>query len=177
MSKSLPLLAGLLLLAAPPLFADDAEDKAVQAVMKLGGKVVRDDKDPAHPVVSVDLSLTKATDAGLKELAGLKGLQRLVLDNTKVTDVGLKELAALKGLQTLDLNGCKGVTDAGLKELADLPGLEDLSLTFCEGVTDAGLKELAGLKGLRKLYLFGTKVTDAGVADLQKALPDCKINR
>jgi len=28
---------------------------------------------------------------------------------------------------------------------------------------------------LQWLYLMGTKVTDAGVADLQKALPDCKI--
>jgi hypothetical protein len=31
---------------------------------------------------------------------------------------------------------------------------------------------------LRKLDLEGCKgVTDAGVAELQKALPDCKINR
>jgi hypothetical protein len=31
------------------------------------------------------------------------------------------------------------------------------------------------LKGLQWLYLNGTKVIDAGVAELQKALPDCKI--
>ncbi len=43
------------------------------------------------------------TDAGLKELAGLKNLQSLSLGRTKVTDVGLKELAGLKSLQTLDL--------------------------------------------------------------------------
>jgi hypothetical protein len=28
---------------------------------------------------------------------------------------------------------------------------------------------------LRKLYLIATGVTDAGVADLQKALPNCEI--
>jgi hypothetical protein len=33
------------------------------------------------------------------------------------------------------------------------------------------------LKGLQWLYLNDTKVTDAGVAELQKALPDCKIIR
>ena len=44
------------------------------------------------------------TDAGLKELAGLKSLQTLNLSNTKVTDAGLKELAGLKSLQALDLN-------------------------------------------------------------------------
>jgi pyridoxine 5'-phosphate synthase PdxJ len=42
-------------------------------------------------------------------------------------------------------------------------------------LTDAALKELAGLKELRELNLGGTKVTHAGVAELQKALPGCKI--
>jgi hypothetical protein len=44
-------------------------------------------------------------------------------------------------------------------------------------VTDAGLKGLAELKGLQWLGLVGTQVTDAGVAELQKALPGCKIRR
>ena len=39
------------------------------------------------------------------------------LGGTEVTDAGLKELAALKGLQTLNLVGCKGVTDAGVADL------------------------------------------------------------
>ena len=56
------------------------------------------------------------TDAGLKELAGLK-LQNLVLYETKVTDAGLKELGGLKSLQSLDL-GWTQLTD--LKELGGL---------------------------------------------------------
>jgi hypothetical protein len=36
---------------------------------------------------------------------------------------------------------------------------------------------LAALPGLRKVYLFRTGVTDAGVANLQKALPDVQIDR
>jgi hypothetical protein len=36
---------------------------------------------------------------------------------------------------------------------------------------------LAGLKQLRSLNLEITKVTDAGVAALQKALPELKITR
>ncbi len=43
------------------------------------------------------------TDAGLKELAGLKSLQLLYLAGTQVTDAGLKELAGLKSLQMLYL--------------------------------------------------------------------------
>jgi len=38
-------------------------------------------------------------------------------------------------------------------------------------VTDAGLKELARLKTLRLLYIANTPVTDAGVQELQNALP------
>ena len=67
------------------------------------------------------------------------------------------------------------MTDAGLKELAALKGLQSLLISNCPGVTDAGLKELAALKGLQTLNLVLTKVTAAGVAELQKALPDCKI--
>ena len=51
-------------------------------------------------VVSVGLRDTKVTDAGLKELAGLKNLTTLVLPNTGVTDAGLKELRQA-------LPGCK----------------------------------------------------------------------
>ena len=56
------------------------------------------------------------TDAGLKELTALKGLEDLILNQTPVTDAGLKELAALKNLKTLALFGTK-VTDTGLAEL------------------------------------------------------------
>src|SRR5205807_1684624 len=59
---------------------------------------------------------TQVTDAGLKEIAGLKSLQSLSLSGTQVTDAGLKELTSLKSLQLLNLGNTK-VTDAGLKEL------------------------------------------------------------
>jgi Ran GTPase-activating protein (RanGAP) involved in mRNA processing and transport len=42
-------------------------------------------------------------------------------------------------------------------------------------VTDAGLKELASLKNLSKLDLSDTQVTDEGLKELQKALPNCRI--
>ena len=44
-------------------------------------------------------------------------------------------------------------------------------------VTDAGLKELAGLKQLQSLDLIRTQVTDEGVRQLRKALPDLKVWR
>jgi hypothetical protein len=42
-------------------------------------------------------------------------------------------------------------------------------------VTDARLEHLKGLTSLQSLYLQKPKVTDAGVKDLQSALPKCKI--
>jgi hypothetical protein len=42
-------------------------------------------------------------------------------------------------------------------------------------VTDAGLKHLTTLKNLTELWLQETKVTEAGVQELRKALPKCFI--
>ena len=117
------------------------------------------------PAFGLDLSHT-TTDAGLKELAGLKSLQALYIVNAHITGAGLKELAGLKNLQTLGLTGCVGVTDAGLKELAGLKSLQALDLRQVAYVSDAGLKELAGLKNLQTLDLGWTKVTDAGLKEL-----------
>jgi hypothetical protein len=66
------------------------------------------------------------------------------------------------------------VSDAGLERLKTLTNLPELYLMNTL-VSDGGLKHLHGLTGLQKLYLTGTKVTAAGVAELQKALPKCRI--
>lgn len=82
----------LLLSSFAPVRADDAEDKAVAVVEKMGGKITRDEKLPGKPVVATDLFGPKVTDAGLKELAPLKNLTTLSLRDTKVTDAGVAEL-------------------------------------------------------------------------------------
>jgi Leucine-rich repeat (LRR) protein len=92
------------------------EEKAVSAILNLGGKVTRDEKHPGRPVARIDLRGTKATDSDLKDLKALKGLQTLNLSDTMITDASLKELKALKDLQELDLRNTK-ITDVGLKDL------------------------------------------------------------
>ena len=42
-------------------------------------------------------------------------------------------------------------------------------------MTDAGLEHLKGLKNLKKLYVWQTPVTDAGVAKLKEALPTVTV--
>ena len=59
---------------------------------------------------------------------------------------------------------------------ADLKKVTSLSLVRTQ-ITDAGLKEIAKLKQLTTLGLnFCTQVTKAGVAELRKALPKCRID-
>jgi internalin A len=110
------------------------------------------------------LGFTQITDAGLKELAGLKNLQSLHIFNTKISGNGLKELSELNNLQDLDLLSTQ-VTDAGLKVLASLKNLQALNLGNTR-VSNVGLKELANLKNLRSLKLNRTLVTDAGLREL-----------
>jgi hypothetical protein len=69
------------------------------------------------------------------------------------------------------------ITDASLEKLKAFPQLKSLSLANTK-VTDAGLKHLEGLSQLKELTIhFTPKVTESGVRDLQKALPDLKIKR
>jgi hypothetical protein len=76
----------------------------------------------------------------------------LVLRFTPVTDAALKELAGLSGLQTLDLSRTE-MTYAGLKELRELKSLQELGLGQTE-VTNTGLNAIGELKSLRGLNLF-----------------------
>jgi len=42
-------------------------------------------------------------------------------------------------------------------------------------VTDAGLVHLKGMTTLEELRLYYTRITGAGIAELGRALPNCKI--
>jgi hypothetical protein len=198
-----PLLLGLSLApsfcwAAEP---NTDEGKVVAEIEKLGGKVTRDEASPGKPVIAVDLKGSTVTDAGLAYLAGLKRLQSLNLANTKVTEAGLAHLKGLTELQSLSLYATKvtgpglvnlkgmthlqslnlmytPVADAGLVYVKDLTQLQSLDLSGYN-LTDAGLVSLHGLIELRYLRLERgpkTKITEAGISALQKALPKCKIN-
>ena len=129
----------------------DLDADVEKAITALGGIAYHDANAPGKPINKVQFIDPKLTDAGLKELAGLKSLRDLNLSNTRVTDAGMKEVARFKNLRVLYLDKT--------------------------AVTDLGLKELASLKSLEILYVNGLNVTEAGVAELRKALPKCNIHR
>ena len=68
------------------------------------------------------------------------------------------------------------LTNLSAENLAELKPLKRLSLAG-SGLTNAGIKHLANLTNLEPLDLRRTKASAAGVAELQKALPKCKIER
>ena len=57
---------------------------------------------------------------------------------------------------------------------ADFAKVTSLFLAFTK-ITDDSLKEVAKMEKLEKLLLNDTKVTKAGVTELKKALPKCRI--
>lgn len=125
----------------------------------------------------LSLEERKVTEAGLKELAVCKNLQMLNVNHcSEVTDAALQDLARIEGLKTLLVKRCVKVTDRGMKEIAKMKTLEVLTIEHTQ-VTDAGLRDLTGLKSLRLLYTNGTGITPDGLMLFEKSLPNCKINQ
>src|ERR1700687_2390248 len=133
------LAAGLWLLAAAPVFADDTEDKAVRLIEKVGGAVRRNEEAPGKPVTAVYTgNCSLMGDYILREMVALTEVEEIDLMHTGISDDGLKSLAGLKKLQRLSLYGTVA-SDAGMKELSELTRLRSLTLDRTK-VTDDGLK-------------------------------------
>jgi hypothetical protein len=153
--------------------------RAVDAIAEMGGSVKHGwqgtrlphflqqllGDDLFLPVVTVDLSRSKVTDAGLECLRDLPEVRALHLDGTCITDAGLEQVRALTQLDSLELNDVP-VTDSGLENLEYLSQLRWLKLNNTR-VTDLGLKHLQGMKQLQVLELAGTPITDAGLEYLK----------
>jgi hypothetical protein len=141
----------------------------------------------------------KITDAGLEHLQGLTELRTLDLTHTAITNAGLAHLKELAKLKHLNLS-LTAVDDAGLEHLAGLTDLQELGLAYTD-VSDAGLKHLKRLTKLQWLDLTrslvlqrrylervikvrgtiivpwgrGGKITAAGLAELNKAIPNIVV--
>jgi F-box/leucine-rich repeat protein 14 len=128
---------------------------------------------------SVCLNHLGLTDNQLRRVCAL-GVKHLHFCDCSITAARLKIVARARGLEGLGLTDTaiidSTITDEGL---AELKGLRDLKYLHLDGaaLTDAGLHHFEGMKKLRQLDLGCCRnVTDAGVARLQKALPQCRIN-
>ena len=115
----------------------------------------------------------KLTDDGLRHLGRMTKLEVLYLNAGSLAGAGLKHLAGFDRLRFLSLRG-NWVTDGGLESLPDLPSLAELELDNNK-LTDACVPKLARYAGLKRLTLEQTGITPAGLEQLRKALPGCRI--
>ena len=136
----------------------------------------RSDDGRARPTDGAGLPPLVRVEALARLPAELTRLELINLATTSVTDAGLAELARLKELKSLSLSS-QHVTDAGLKEVARVTSLTSLYVGG-NALTDAGLADLSALARLKTLTIINSpQLTAAGIARLQKALPECKIAR
>jgi RNA polymerase sigma factor (sigma-70 family) len=168
-----------------------AEQKAIEALQAVGGRIILDKAQPGEPVVGVYLLSRDVRDEHLKHLKEFPGLKTLVLPG--LTDAAMKEIRGLKGLEHLrarpevkarlgDLGGLKKLRELDLEgfdepELKALRGLTDLRVLRLSPwrATPDGLKELGGLKNLRSLelsYVYGNpeeeRRVEAGLKELSE---------
>jgi hypothetical protein len=80
---------------------------------------------------------------------------------------------ALPALRELRLAGCP-ITDRGGTFLAQVEGIEILDLSQTN-VTDTSLGILKKHPTLKSLILTGTRVTERGIGDFERATPNCKV--
>ena len=122
---------------------------------------------------TLNLQGSSFDDRAIEHLALQTNLESLNLNQTKITDECLSYLRERLLIQQLFLDET-AVTDAGMYEVARLP-VTRLSVKDTQ-VGDRGIKELVkSLNGLEQIYLSGTKVTPAGIADLKRAFPTCDV--
>ena len=119
-------------------------------------------------------------------------LSVLTLTNTRVTDEGLGQLGRFSQLYGLYIgnvhydklirpggvkyNTVPLITGKGLANLKDLPNLQVIQLMGPQ-TTDSDALALRELKHLTLVELVNTSVTEARVAELKKALPNCQVRR
>lgn len=120
------------------------------------------------------LALSRASDAGLVHVSGLKNLEALDLSYSAVSNAGLAQLSGLKNLVQLNL-GDTSISNGGLPHLR---GLKNLVLLDLQNTTieDDGLEHLKGLKNLEYLNLRFSYVSETGASKLKALLPRCDIS-
>jgi internalin A len=190
-------LATLFLLSTTPCWADPEKD-AEENIPKIPGVGHSAPVGSKHKLVSLNAIGKEITDQTIAEImryrAGLGHLQGLHIQWSKVTDAGMKEIHGLPGLNYFWLLANEKITDEGLSAIKDLPNLrelqtsgtpitgtgvkpeimpnlESLSMYECP-ITKEGLKVIAKHKKLRYLELSWTPVKD--ISSLRE-LPNLKI--
>ena len=135
----------------------------------------------AQPYNSAVPSATRDAQAKLEN--GSPAAPRTAADGPDVQAADTDPVAALEKLGAVikrddsQIISVEGGDDGRLAELVVSLQGEVIKVTFNGSqITDAGLAHLAGLTKLQSISL-PKQITDAGIAELQKALPNCTIEK
>ncbi|MBU4398961.1 MAG: ThuA domain-containing protein, partial [Planctomycetes bacterium] len=144
----------------------------VRRISELGGQF---GFDKTGNLVVVDLASNRVSvsDADLPLLLSLPHLTKLKLSGGGISDAGIRQISTLGGLTELSLLDAQ-VDNAGLEQLARLAGLRSLSIRRSPLLNDEGVPHLKRLSKLVSLGLLEVGITDHGVAELVKSLPQLR---
>jgi hypothetical protein len=112
----------------------------------------------------LDLSNCAIQGAGLKHIAGLRGLRELNLTLTPVNDSALQHLGGLSELRVLGLASTQ-CTGTGFVHLKELRKLESVNFHFTP-LNDAGLQAISQVPIADRLWFAHTHFTDEGAKSL-----------
>lgn len=143
--------------------SDDAG--SVAGLEEAGAKLK---KDGDGLVIEVDFRGSTIGDAALENLAGLRRVRSVLLNETAITDVGMAAVGKVATLQNVDLRGCT-ISNAGLKPLTALSELKALRLSGENGATsidDDGMAHVARMKNLKALLLDFLWISEVGLEQL-----------
>jgi hypothetical protein len=103
---------------------------------------------------------SKATDAGLEKLAGLKQLESFSL-RANLPGHAFAKFEGWTSLKSIAFHG-NGIDDEGLGHICErFPNLESLNLIHARVLTDASAVHLPKLKKLKRIILNGPQMTAA----------------
>ena len=174
-----------------PLTKEESAKVIEAAIRKAAGK-------PNSALTKADLEKVKVVRLTDKQLTDVKGLEKLTklialsFAHNQLTDVkGLEKLTKLRSLDLSnnkltevpkELEKCTQLTHLNLQvnQLTNVKGLEKLTqltnlLLAANQLTN--VKGLEKLNRLKKLHIYNNPaLTKAQIAELQKALPKCRIS-
>jgi len=114
------------------------------------------------------------TDRCAEELSNSRSISSLVFGSDKITDAALSFFSRTKDLHSLDLSGTL-VTDAGMKYLLPLKNLHNLNLSGTH-ITDAAVDDLSQMTSLQHLNVSSTAISEPTLKQLKAKLPQCTFD-
>jgi hypothetical protein len=125
----------------------------------------------------IEMSCVNIGDEGLRHLIGLKRLKSLSVgggfEKPEFSDDCFELLSQLDGLEELQLSG--EFRGDKVEALLPLKRLRNLDLDS-PNLSPANLKRLEKFGHLESLTVRGSGISDADIARLQAALPNCDVD-